>query len=894
MTIHKHNAVSRLSLLILICILNCQQRAQCISSERDNINNNVIVHVGVILDMETWIGNSIYSCIIMAISDFYAVNHNYTTRIVLHTRDSKGHPLKALSAVQYLLKHKNVQAIIGPDTYLQSKLLALFADEAKVPIFSFASPTSKDYPYLFQVKPDESDMAKSVAALVESYKWRNVIFVYENTDDGREILPSFLETFQDKNIGISYKTAISPSATHDQIKQDLRKLMTFSTSIVIVHMSPSLASSVFFIAKRLGMVKEGYVWILTDKTVDVLRSTKVEVIESLQGALGFRSYVPASSRLYSLTTKWHASFYKTYFQKQLPARAIWAYDTVWALAESMEKVIVPHNGSLLLVEISKIQIKGISSDRFQYTDRRVISNGYEIVNAIDYGEKRIGYWTLSNGIKKTYPMITGVDKYSSIGLEHVIWPGGYTTAPKGVTLATIPEKRLRFGVLKIKNFKHFMDVTHDFEKNVTTANGFSIDVFDKCIRGLSYEVPYELISFENATYDDLVQKVYNKEIDAVVGDSTILANRSDYVDFTATYSDLGVGTLVRMKKKDMWIFLKPFGIDLWLTAIAFVVFTGFVVWAIEYMNQQETESSTPLRFGTVFWLILLTIFSAQRDKKLSNNLSSLVMFSWLIVVLILITSYTATLASMLTVEQFELASKEGTFGFHGNSFMRGVTVSNLAFEDHKVRPYFSYEGYADALSKGGVDAIIDEVPYIKMFLSKYPHGYAMVSSQPITSGFGFIFPKGSRLGADVSREIVKMRLDGTLGDMEKKWFKGGVPFASQDSSVGSKSLDLDRLGGLFIVSGVFSALALMISAVYVLRAKLEVLNIISLIDAYQMMAYVRYVFYRNLQLANDPSLINGPIFSTIIYCSSSSLTAATAAAAAPNAPPSPPLHRRKY
>lgn len=367
-----------------------------------------------------------------------------------------------------------------------------------------------EYPYLFQVKPDESDVAKSVAALVESYKWRNVIFVYENTDDGREILPSFLESFQDKNIGISYKSAISPSATRNHIKQDLHKLMTFSTSIVILHMSPSLASSVILIAKRLGMVKEGYVWILTEKTVDVLRSTKVEVIESLQGALGFRSYVPASRRLYSLETRWHASFNKAYFQKKLPARAIWAYDTVWALAESIEKVGVPHNGSLLLVEILKSRIKGISNDHFRFTDRKVISNGYEIVNAVDYGEKRIGYWTLSDGINKAYPVNTSSNKYSSTGLEPVIWSGGSTAAPKGVTLATIPGKTLKIGVLKIRNFKHFMDVTHDLEKNATTANGFSIDVFNKCLHGLSYEVPYELVPSENGTYDDLVQKVYNK------------------------------------------------------------------------------------------------------------------------------------------------------------------------------------------------------------------------------------------------------------------------------------------------------------------------------------------------------------------------------------------------
>ena len=71
--------------------------------------------------------------------------------------------------------------------------------------------------------------------------------------------------------------------------------------------------------------------------------------------------------------------------------------------------------------------------------------------------------------------------------------------------------------------------------------------------------------------------------------------------------------------------------------------------------------------------------------------------------------------------------------------MRGGTVSNIHFEGHQKRDYYSYEHYAHALSEdGGADAIVDEIPYIKMFLSKYSGDYALVSSEPITSGFGFV------------------------------------------------------------------------------------------------------------------------------------------------------------
>ncbi|KAL4572293.1 hypothetical protein LXL04_019065 [Taraxacum kok-saghyz] len=794
----EHNKIG-LSLLILFCILTQDYCAHSIPLENQNINvnNNIALDIGFIVDMESWVGKSIHQCITMAISNFYALNPSYKTRIVVHTRDSKGDLVKVLSAVDDLLKNVKVQAIIGPEIFLQSKLLSMFADKAKVPIFSFSSRSSKEFPYLFQIKSEESTMAKSIAALVESYKWRNVIFIHEDTDDGREILPYLVESFQENNIQISYISAISSSATLDEITDELTKLINYETTIIIVHMSPSLASNLLLNAKRLGMVTEEYAWILTEKSVDLFRSTNFEVIQSLQGALGFRPLVPTSGRLHNLTTKWHNFMYRNYptpEMKEVLVPAIWAYDTIWALAICVEKVGAPNNGPSLLQELLKVKFKGISGD-FELSEGKVRSNGYEIMNAIDNSEKRVGYWTQSQGIRSGHPLIN-----NSTGLGHgtVIWPGGSTTTPKGWVSRATPNTMLKIGVLKIKNFKYFMDVGYDVENNVTTATGFSVDVFNACILALPYEVPYTFVVFENVSYDDLVQKVYKKEIDAVVGDSTILANRSEYVDFTATYTDLGVGTLARIKKEDMWFFLKALDLSLWLTAIASLILTGLVVWAIEC-------------------------------EKLSSNLSRFVMFIWLLVVLVLVTSYTATLASLLTVEQFELASKGRIVGFHGGSFMKGLTVSNVHFEGHHKRAYYSYEDYALALSENGdADAIVDEIPYIKMFLSRYSGDYALVSSQSITSGFAFIFRKGSPLVEDVSREIAKKRLDGTLGSLENKWFENQLLFPSGNSTM-PKALKLDRFGGLFIIGGVASTFALIISVLYLVRAKMEVQNIISLL-----------------------------------------------------------------
>ncbi|CAH1433109.1 unnamed protein product [Lactuca virosa] len=328
-----------------------------------------------------------------------------------------------------------------------------------------------------------------------------------------------------------------------------------------------------------------------------------------------------------------------------------------------------------------------------------------------------------------------------------------------------------------------MDVEHDVKKNVTTATWFSIDVFNTCIRALPYEEPYTFILFENCTYDDLVQKVYNEEIDAVVCDSTILANRSKYVDFTATYTDLSVGTLARIKKKNIWFFLRPLmDIYLWLVAIGSLIFNVFIVWAIERMNP-DSNGSTTQQNGKLLsgWTFLLIILFAQKDE-LSRNLSKFVMFIWFIVVLILFTGYDAFLTSQLT---------------------------------HS--PYYSYQDYAHALSDdSGADAIVDEIPYIKMFLSRYSGDCGLVSSLPITSGFCLCSP----LVEDVSREIAKIRLDGTLGSLENKWYENRISLPSRNSTI-PHAVTLDKFGGLFIISAATSTLTFMVSLVHLIRIRLR-------------------------------------------------------------------------
>lgn len=63
--------------------------------------NCMSINVGVILDLNGWVGKMVLSCINMSFSDFYASHSHYNTTIVLHVRDSKADAVQSATQGQF-------------------------------------------------------------------------------------------------------------------------------------------------------------------------------------------------------------------------------------------------------------------------------------------------------------------------------------------------------------------------------------------------------------------------------------------------------------------------------------------------------------------------------------------------------------------------------------------------------------------------------------------------------------------------------------------------------------------------------------------------------------------------------------------------------------------------
>lgn len=794
------------------------------------------VSVGVVLDMESWIGKVGLSCIHMSLSEFYEANPHYKTRIVLHPKDSAGDAVAAAAAAVDLIKNNKVEAILGPTTSMQTNFVIKLAHKAHVPVLTFtaSSPALASHrsPYFFRLTHTDSAQLAAISALVKAYNWRQVVLIYQDDEFGDGMSPYLIHALQGVNARVPYQSIIDPTATEDHIGEELHKLITMPTRVFVVHMLPSLAIRLFAKANEIGMMREGYVWILTDATANLLDSMTSSVLKSMEGALGVRTYVPKSMELERFKLKWKRKFIMENFvlnDPHLDIFGLWAYDAARALAMAIEKTGVKNftfenqngsenltdlrtlgvsrNGEKIREALSKTKFIGLTGN-YEIVNGQLQSAGFEIVNVNSNGGNRVGFCNPEKGLLSLSETMT------------VIWPGNTAAVPKGWDFQTTG-KRLRIGVPVKKGYIEFMKV------NGTEVEGYCKDVFDAAIATLPYDVPFDYIPFalpngsRAGSYDDLIMQVNTGVYDGAVGDITIVANRSKYVDFTLPFTDSGVSMIVPTQansKNRAWLFLKPLTLDLWITSLCFFVFMGFVVWILEHRINPDFRGPPSHQIGTSLWFSFCTMVFAQRETLISN-LARLVVVIWFFVVFVLTQSYTASLSSLLTVQQLqptitninELLTKQSSVGYLEGSFVWGLLTS-VGIKN--LKSYRSPEELDTLLklggSNGGIDAAFDETPYIKLFLSKFPNKYITADPTYKTDGFGFAFPIGSPLVADISRAMLNVIESKKMNQLQMKWFGDQGNSWSSIPKVTSSGLNLGSFWGLFLITGTASIISLLI------------------------------------------------------------------------------------
>ncbi|KAL9251024.1 Glutamate receptor 2.8-like protein [Drosera capensis] len=674
---------------------------------------------------------------------------------------------------------------------------------------------------------DATEQTKCLAQIVHSHQWGKVILIYEDEPYGGDsgITTLLTEALQQIGSEIEYRLVLPPFASLANPKETVHQLLNQvnthcnSRVFIVLDASWTLTRYLFEGAQEIGLAGNNSVWLMAEEIANLFPSFNNSAVE---GGLGVKRYYSKSRTVFQ---DFEAQFWQK-FSKEYPEEenydagyySLLAYDGVRAIGKAIEGS--SNNASSGFLEsFLALDFQGLSGQIYFEENRIARKPTYRMVNVVNRELKELEFWNPGLGFSMRLGNESSVAVVGEVGLlSEATWPGNLTRIlPKGWNMPT-EKKKLRIGI-PVSLTSKFLLLSETQE-----PQGFTIDLFQKVLAKLNYSLPVHFC-LQNVSYDDLILLVNNKTLDAAIGDMTIVSNRTDYVDFTQPFAESGLSMILPVKSSATrgWTFMRPFKMKLWLLTLGILIYTAFIVWALEHRTNEEFQGTWAQQISTALWFTFNSLFFSQRED-IKSNYTRVVVVVWLFIVLVLTQSYTADLASTLTIERLNqnstdvvtLQRSNATIGCEQDSFIRGFLEDVLKFnQDSIINLNGQPEDILDHLKARKIEAAFVELPYAKLFHYKYCDGYSIIGPLYRFGGLGFAFQKGSPIAIDFSKAILTLTEDGTLQNLTVKWLTGKSKCAGHETYDSSNddtgSLDSDSFWGLLVLSIATSGFCLVVS-----------------------------------------------------------------------------------
>lgn len=139
-------------------------------------------------------------------------------------------------------------------------------------------------------------------------------------------------------------------------------------------------------------------------------------------------------------------------------------------------------------------------------------------------------------------------------------------------------------------------------------------------------------------------------------------------------------------------------------------------------------------------------------EQVNGGLARLVLGPWLFVILVVTSSFTASLTSMMTVSRFgpsvvdieTLRQTNASVGCNFHSFIMRYLTNVLHIPLDNIKTIVGIDDYPKAFDRGDIKAAFFITPHAKVFLAKYCKGYTTAATFDL-GGIGFVSSSQSLL-----------------------------------------------------------------------------------------------------------------------------------------------------
>ena len=309
-------------------------------------------------------------------------------------------------------------------------------------------------------------------------------------------------------------------------------------------------------------------------------------------------------------------------------------------------------------------------------------------------------------------------------------------------------------------------------------SGFTIDIVEEIAKREDWKLNYDVYP----SVSEQLKAVTEKRADFAAAAISVTSERSKIFDFTQPIMSGGPQIMVPKSTAaastpglvDFLKLLFSKTVLFWLlAAVAIAVIPAHIVWLFERRHPEPMVSKSyfPGIFQSFRWGVGAMVAAADDSPR--HSLSRLIAVVWAFVSIVFISYYTATLSANFTVGKIGSQIK-GPADLIGKSVCTvDKTTSSKALDRYGVK-YEGVKGIDDCFNgirAHSYDAVVYDAPVLTYYATQTAPGTVDLVGGVLTpEDYGIAFPNESPLREDADEALLKMREDGTFGQIRQKWF----------------------------------------------------------------------------------------------------------------------------
>ncbi len=308
-----------------------------------------------------------------------------------------------------------------------------------------------------------------------------------------------------------------------------------------------------------------------------------------------------------------------------------------------------------------------------------------------------------------------------------------------------------------------------------TWTGLGVFLWERVAKANGYKFAYQ-----EMLYEDLIPALADGNLDVLIGEMLVNPGDEQKIDFSQPFLETHIQVAVSSRLwNPSWMHILIYAFDWGILKVFFALVPALIVVSLLMWHAERRRNAThfgghPAKgLGSAFWFSAVTLTSTgYGDKVPITFLGRALAVVWMFISLLLVTAYTASVASTVaTVRTGSVVRNADDLRHYTNGVLNGGFAAQILA--HTQAPVVDFEGYQEALealAQGTVQTVVGDSLSLEFLIEQQFQGrISILPLQLQTSRVAMGLARNSPLRKDINvallREIQTTEWTGELREI---------------------------------------------------------------------------------------------------------------------------------